>query len=233
VRVVFVPGFSQPASVWRDVLAVLPPDLDAVALEVPDGEDFAATAGALGDAGGTGVYVGYSMGGRLTLELTITRPELVTGLVMVSASPGIADAAKRAARVASDSQLAAGVERDGVASFLERWVAQPLFATVPPERAGLAARVEAMTEARLVHQLTALGQGAMPPAWEKLCDVEQPVLLLTGSLDAKYDTIAREMATRLARSEHHRLAGGHALLLEQPEAVAGEIVDFAHAVGAP
>jgi 2-succinyl-6-hydroxy-2,4-cyclohexadiene-1-carboxylate synthase len=232
VRVIFVPGFSQPASVWRDVVAALPPDLEPVPLEVPDGRDFTATAAALAEAGGTGVYVGYSMGGRLALALTVARPEVVTGLVVVSGSPGLADPSRRAARVASDAQLAAGVERDGVAGFLERWLAQPLFATVPPERAQLAARVEAMTEGRLAHQLTALGQGAMPPLWDQLAAIEQPVLVLSGTLDAKYDTIAREMTARIPRSAHHRLAGGHALLLEQPDALAGEIADFVHAGGA-
>ena len=61
-----------------------------------------------------GIYVGYSMGGRLCLRLALDRPDLVRGLMLVSTSPGIADPTERAARVEADELLADSVERDGV-----------------------------------------------------------------------------------------------------------------------
>ena len=99
-----------------------------MAVAVPRAVDFVTTAHEL-DLG-PGEYVGYSMGGRLCLQLALDRPDLVERLVLVSASPGIADAAARATRVEADEQLAQDIERDGVDAFLERWVAQPLFATL-------------------------------------------------------------------------------------------------------
>ena len=63
------------------------------------------------DAAGEAVYVGYSMGGRLCLELAVQRPDLVEALVLVSTSPGIADDAERAARLAADRDLAAPAAR--------------------------------------------------------------------------------------------------------------------------
>src|SRR6266540_22355 len=86
---------------------------------------FAKAAALLGEAGGAAAYLGYSLGGRLCLRLALDRPELVRALVLVGASPGIQDPAARAERRAADEALAAAVERDGVAAFLDRWPAGP------------------------------------------------------------------------------------------------------------
>ena len=100
---VLVPGFTQTAASWDPVLAHLPPDLEALAVDVPAGLDFVETATAIGEQRGRAVYCGYSMGGRLCLRLALDRPDLVRGLVLLSASPGIADAAGLDARRAGNT----------------------------------------------------------------------------------------------------------------------------------
>ena len=49
-------------------------------------------------AAGGGSVVGYSLGGRLALQLAVEHPDLVARAVIISASPGIADEAARRAR---------------------------------------------------------------------------------------------------------------------------------------
>jgi 2-succinyl-6-hydroxy-2,4-cyclohexadiene-1-carboxylate synthase len=216
VSYALVHGFTQTERSWDPV-----PVADAVALRVPADLDFVATAHALGDAGGRASYVGYSMGGRLGLQLALDRPELVDRLVLVSASPGITDVADRAARRESDEALARDIERDGVDAFLERWLAQPLFATLPSEQAGLDERRAANTVERLRHQLRALGQGAQPDNWPRLGELQMPVLLIAGALDAKYVDIAGRMGDAIADARVEVVDGaGHACHLERPEAVA-------------
>lgn len=230
MRIVFVPGFTQSAMAWDATRAALPAEHVSVALEVPDTLDFVATAHALGDAGGRSMYVGYSLGGRLCLRLASDRPELVEALVLVSATPGIEDDAERATRRSSDDELARDIERDGVAAFIDRWLAQPLFATLPADAAGRDERIRANTAARLAHQLRALGQGAQEPLWERLEEIELPVALVTGLEDAKYDAIAEATFERLDDCVHVRLDAGHAVPLEQPAALAHFVVAFAHDV---
>ncbi len=221
MRRVFVPGFTQPAESWLPVWAHLSGDEVDQMVDVPDDLDFVATAKAIGVASGRANYVGYSMGGRLCLQLALDRPGLVERLALVSASPGIEDDATRDARRASDDELARDLERDGVESFLHRWLDQPLFAGLPSARAGLAQRIAANTIERLAHQLRELGQGTQPSNWDRLADLRVPVLLIVGERDAKYRDIAERMASRMSDARVETIASaGHACHLEEPAAVA-------------
>jgi 2-succinyl-6-hydroxy-2,4-cyclohexadiene-1-carboxylate synthase len=226
-RVVLVPGFTQTAGSWSGVAALVQETCDVHALEVPPPGTFGETADAIGLAGGRAIYAGYSMGGRLCLRLAIDRTDLVRGLVLVSASPGLADGRERAARVDADEVLAARIERDGVDAFLSYWLAQPMFATVPADAPGLADR-RRLTPDYLAACLRRLGAGVMEPAWDDLSKLTMPVLLVTGALDDKYTEIARRMLERMRPGVTHvQLDGGHALPLEQPEALGRLIAAFA------
>ena len=214
---VFVHGFTQTASSWAPVMELLSSDTRSLA--VPAADDFTATAAAL-DVG-PATYVGYSQGGRLCLQLALDRPEVVDRLVLVSASPGIADEAERAARRERDERLVRELARDGVDAFLERWLAQPLFATLPRERSGIDERRSGNTIEGLTHQLRALGQGVQPSNWERLGELRMPVLLVVGERDTKYVAIAHEMAGAMPRVQVEVVPGaGHACHLEQPETFA-------------
>jgi 2-succinyl-6-hydroxy-2,4-cyclohexadiene-1-carboxylate synthase len=198
-----------------------------MAIDVPLRATFVATAGAIGDIGGRAIYVGYSMGGRLCLRLALDRPDLVHALVLVSASPGIADAAERARRVASDEVLAREVERDGVDTFLTRWLAQPMFVGVRPDAPGVRERA-GLTVPFIATCLRVLGAGAMEPMWERLDQLAMPAALVTGTRDTKYDAIAIEMIERMRTGVLHlRLEGGHALPQEQPTQLAEFVSVFA------
>ena len=225
-----VPGFTQTAGAWDAVAAPLrAAGHEPIALDVPDADDFVATAAAIGSIGGAGVYVGYSMGGRLCLRLARDRPDLVAGLALVSASPGLLDPAERATRRTSDEQLARDVEQRGVEPFLRDWLAQPLFATLAADAAGLAERAKAHTAAQLAATLRTLGTGTQEPLWDRLGELQMPVALVTGRADAKFDAIndAMEAAcTSVPRLDRVRLDGGHAVPLEQPAALAAFLVEW-------
>jgi 2-succinyl-6-hydroxy-2,4-cyclohexadiene-1-carboxylate synthase len=226
-KVVLVPGFTQTAASWRDVETIVDASCDVVAVDVPKRESFAATADAIGIAGKRGVYAGYSMGGRLCLRLALDHPEKVKALVLVSASPGLNDPDARRRRVEADEVLAHMVERDGVDAFLTHWLAQPLFATVPPAAPGLAER-RALGADYIAHCLRVLGTGTMEPMWERLAELQMPVALVTGTEDTKFDRVARLMLERLrGEAVHIRLEGGHSLPLEQAAVLGGFIAAFA------
>jgi 2-succinyl-6-hydroxy-2,4-cyclohexadiene-1-carboxylate synthase len=226
-KVVLVPGFTQTASSWSGVAEIVEESCEVVALDVPVRDTFGETAHAIAMRGRAGVYVGYSMGGRLCLRLALDHPELVRALVLVSASPGVRDEQARAQRRADDAQLADSIARDGVRAFLDRWLAQPMFDTVPPDAPGLRDRY-ALEGSYLAHCLRVLGVGTMEPMWDRLGELSMPVALVTGTADERYDTIARQMHERInAEVVHVQLQGGHSLPLEQPAVLGGFVAAFA------
>ncbi len=231
---VFVDGFTQAVGAWT----VAAPDHPAARLYLgpPVGATFEEAAFNLGWSTSflepeqrleRTDYVGYSQGGRLCLQLALDRPAVVHRLVLVSASPGIADPRERAACREADELLAQGIERDGVDAFLERWLAQPLFATLPRERAGIDERRAHNTVDSLTYQLRVLGQGSQPSNWDRLGELRMPVLLIAGELDTKYVDVARRMAERITDARVEVVPdAGHACHLEQPEHVADLLANF-------
>jgi 2-succinyl-6-hydroxy-2,4-cyclohexadiene-1-carboxylate synthase len=200
----------------------LPGDWDVQPVDIPDGLDFVGTADALAHRGGTGTWVGYSMGARLCLRLALDNPRFVSALVLVSGSAGIASAGAREARMAADEAQAQELERDGVDAFLERWLDQRLFETLPREAAMLDDRRRGNTVRRLAHQLRTLGPGAQEPLWDRLPELAMPVLLVAGGYDRAYTEAANRMADGIGSNAEVAIVPrvGHALHLEQPQELA-------------
>lgn len=204
-----------------------PHDLELVTLDAPGHgsqsavhADVAAGARLVGRQGGRATYVGYSMGGRLCLRLAVDHPHLVERLVLIGASPGIDDERARARRRADDEHLAQRLEQLGLERFLDEWLAQPLFRSLPTSSADRAGRL-GNTVAGLAASLRLAGTGAQAPLWHRLGELSMPVLLLVGALDDKFGEIAERMAHAIPGATLERIAGaGHAAHLERPNETA-------------
>ena len=177
------------------------------------------------------LLLGYSMGGRVALHFAAAHPERVRGLILESASPGLATAAERAARIAADEALAARIEREGLAAFVDHWERLPLFAgqaQLPAEvRAALRTQRLANNPAGLANSLRGLGTGAQPSLWDRLPEIRTPALLMAGALDEKFTAIAQQMAAALPTARLAIVpAAGHTVHLEQPEAFQRLVTEF-------
>lgn len=225
-RLVLVHGFTQTGRSWSVVAAALADDHQVVTVDAPGHGDSAAVqadvtgaATLIGAAGGRATYVGYSMGGRMCLQLALDAPSFVERLVLVSATAGIEDDTERADRRRHDDELAASIERDGVHAFVRRWVDQPLFAGLPDP--GLADRRRNTVEG-LASSLRLAGTGSMAPVWDRLGQLQMPVLVVAGALDGKFVRLAGRLAAGIPGAELHVVEGsGHTVHLERPEAFVG------------
>ncbi|HUP74060.1 MAG TPA: alpha/beta fold hydrolase [Acidimicrobiales bacterium] len=233
-RVVLVHGFTQTSRCWSPFDGMLDARFDYRFLDAPGHGDAAhlaldarAAAAHLARQGGDGVYVGYSMGGRLCLRIALDHPTHVQGLVLVSASPGIADAAARRERVQRDELLADRIEVLGVAAFLDEWLAQPLFAHLTTANAHREERLH-NTAAGLASSLRLAGTGAQEPLWDRLRELSMPVLVITGSLDQKYVSIGRQMVAAIGPNATFAeiTTAGHSAPLEAPGATAQVVNDW-------
>jgi 2-succinyl-6-hydroxy-2,4-cyclohexadiene-1-carboxylate synthase len=171
------------------------------------------------------VLAGYSMGGRIALHLALTLGDRVRRLVLVGASPGLADADERARRRADDERLAADIEGATIEAFADRWARTPVLAGQPPDvlAAAHADRLRS-TPAGLARALRGLGAGALPSLWDRLGELRLPVTIVVGERDEKFRAIAMEMAALLPHASVVVVAGtGHAVHLEAPTTVAAAI----------
>ena len=172
--------------------------------------------------------VGYSMGGRVALTLACRNPELLRSLTLIGASAGLAGEAERADRRLSDEALAKSIERDGLATFVDRWMANPLFAT--QARLGVdflaASRAQRLrnSAAGLARSLRAAGTGMMAPLHDDLRSCAVPTVFVVGAEDPKFTWIAVELAARMPTADISVIDNaGHAAHLEQPDAIASVI----------
>jgi len=175
--------------------------------------------------------LGYSLGGRVALHFAVEAPHLLWALIIESASPGIEDDMERDARYASDAQLAASIETDGIDSFTDRWQAQPLFASqrqLSPEVLAeqRRQRVDNSTLG-LANSLRGMGAGAQRWLMPELPLISVPTLFTAGALDQRYAALAPIMAAAVPGAQHHVIEGaGHTVHLEQPEPYAAIVTEF-------
>ena len=70
---------------------------------------------------------------------------------------------------------------------------------------------------RLAQLLRSAGQGASPPVWDRLGELDAAVLLTAGEQDRRYASAARRMAERMPRARVRLVPdAGHAPQLEAP-----------------
>jgi len=225
-------GFTQGGAMWDQVAGLVGGQWTAPNLPGHAGQAVCDWDEAVGRVGEwlrglprPRVLVGYSMGGRLALGAALEHGGLVDSLVLLSASPGIGDAAIRRERLAADRDLADRIEAIGLSAFLEEWLARPWFGgghIPPPEWRQAEQAARSVGEARGVAEaLRRLGQGSQPYYGDRLAELSMPVVLGAGSDDAPYAALARRMGAAVARSRVALLAGaGHAVVAERPAEVA-------------
>lgn len=244
---VLLHGFTGSAASWTRHVAVYARDFTCIAVDLPGHgktaspadparyamesvvEDMVALCGELGIA--RAAWLGYSMGGRLALGVGVLAPRVVGALVLEGAAPGLDDPAERSARAASDDALAARLDREGLAPFIDFWERLPLFATqdrLPEERRAELRRQRLTNDPRgLANSLRGMGQGTQPALRGRLGEVRVPTLLIAGEEDAKFRALAEEMRAALPDGRCILIPeAGHAAHFERPDAFDEAVLGF-------
>jgi 2-succinyl-6-hydroxy-2,4-cyclohexadiene-1-carboxylate synthase len=177
-------------------------------------------------------WAGYSMGGRVALGVAQRYPEIVSALILESASPGIADVREREARRKADELLADQILKGGVRAFVAKWEALPMWESqqrVPIERRERQREIRLRNRAEgLAGSLRGMGTGAQASLWGDLRGLQVPTLVIAGAGDTKFAEIAAHMSERMPNAELWIARNtGHAVHLEQPELYAARVVQFA------
>lgn len=242
--IVLIHGFTGSPASWDPIRRALdPPDSRILALTAlghggtpgPDNvaafDDEVDRLAARISEGPDGAHlVGYSMGGRLALGLLVRHPALFRSATLIGASPGLTDAAERAARSARDEKWARLLDEEGLDSFVAAWEALPLFGSqtgLPRDALEHQDRIRRSHHpAGLARSLRALGLARMPDYRPYLPQIDIPVRLVVGERDTKFRALAAEMAERLPRATVTVVPdAGHNVVLERPTEIADLLLE--------
>jgi 2-succinyl-6-hydroxy-2,4-cyclohexadiene-1-carboxylate synthase len=223
-------GFTNSGASWLPVMSGLGERYRAIAPDIRGHASESGTRPVTLDAvvsdvaalvPGPFTLVGYSQGGRIALHIALTYAHRVRRLVLIGASPGLADDAERAARRVADERLAERIESLPIEEFARQWAETPVLQDIACDIAAIshADRLRS-TPTGLAAALRGLGTGALPSLWDRLPELSMPVALVAGERDLKFTALAREMALRIPQSTVTIVPGaGHAVQLERPDAI--------------
>ncbi len=241
-HLVLVHGFTQTGHSWHEIIDQLSDKFQITTVDLPGhgesatirAQDLDETAQFLGETTGRSHYLGYSLGGRVVLTLATKNPQLFDSLILVSASPGIADDELRVERQRADHQLADRLDpQDGSApsltlsEFFDEWFRGPLFAHIPSAQLDRPSRLT-NTPVGLAHSLRSAGVGTMVPLQDQIANLAMPVYCIAGGLDLRYSTIAQQMCQAIGENAQFSLVEGvgHAVPFEAPDQFSTLVSNF-------
>ena len=229
---VLLHGFSGATSTWASVVEELADDCQLIVLDLlghgasdapPDIPSYRMESVAadiidlLGELGLEKTnLLGYSMGGRLALFLSLHYPTRIRSLILESASPGLADEQAQEQRRQHDHDLADNIEARGIPWFVDYWERMPLWASQSDEQIeGQRSQRLANNPLGLANCLRAMGTGAQPNLWGALASLTLPTCLVVGERDAKFRQINQAMRAAMPKARMSIIsAAGHNCHLE-------------------
>ena len=123
------------------------------------------------------------------------------------------------------------IEEVGIETFVHEWERLPIWdsqRTLSVEVLQFQREIRLRNRAvGLANSLRGMGQGAQPSYWDRLDEIDVPVLLMAGALDRKFVGIAGQMGVRIAGAELSVVPdAGHAVHLERPGEFLEDVREF-------
>jgi 2-succinyl-6-hydroxy-2,4-cyclohexadiene-1-carboxylate synthase len=231
---VWLHGFTQTKDSAHQFRSILAGTAELLTIDLPGHGENASidaslteTADLLADALPEEPFVlgGYSYGARVALHFALAHARRLSGLVLLGATRGIEDPLERDARRRRDEDLADRIEDIGTEAFLDEWLAQPMFSTLPSDPLERGAR--SRDPKGLANSLRRSGTGTQAWLAPDLHALATPTLTLAGSHDEKFAREAVAIAEGVTSGQNELVAdASHAAHLEQPERVAALVTSF-------
>lgn len=210
---------SRAVDLWRF--------LDCCPMSLPEfGRALNADAGGEVFRGSGRALLGYSMGGRMALHALLEKDHPWQAAVIVSAHPGMEDAAGRGARRASDAAWATRSLAGNWQEFLDAWNGQDVLGNTPLRDAKMSGGL-IMRRKEIARSFVDWSLGAQEPLWGRLGEISVPVLWVAGENDAKFLELAKR-AVPLIPNGYLAIAPGtgHRVPWEAEEWFAEQVAGF-------
>ena len=180
--------------------------------------------------------LGLSMGGTIVIDFALAYPEKVLALIPVCTAPsGFNEPSEQAVENANKMMEAwqAG-DMDGVVEYFQRSFTDGPYRTPDQVDLQVRERVRMMAHERII-QGPSQGdkQPLMPPAIERLDEIQAPTLTIIGDLDmADLLQLSETLVEKVSGAERVVISGAaHMVNMERPEEFNRAVLDFLGRVG--
>lgn len=168
------------------------------------------------------IWVGYSLGGRISMDFASRNPSYVHALVLESSHPGLSDESDRLQRIKHDLAWARRI-RSEWPSILNEWYQQPVFNLDERLLPALYAKRSRQDPRALAAALDGFSLGRQ----ECFEPGDYPCLYLAGSKDHKFVRVGTDFRDRFPSLILKVIEGaGHNVHLERPEQYLEAITQF-------
>jgi 2-succinyl-6-hydroxy-2,4-cyclohexadiene-1-carboxylate synthase len=127
------------------------------------------------------------MGGRLALHYAISHPTSIKNLVLIGASPGIANTKERQKRFQQDQKLSEWILKNDTKTFIDFWTQTPLIRS---QKNIPSSFLHVFLERKYRHSpiglaatLETLSPGKIPSLWKEIKNISCPALIIAGEKD--------------------------------------------------
>jgi 2-succinyl-6-hydroxy-2,4-cyclohexadiene-1-carboxylate synthase len=221
---IFLHGFLGAKEDWAEMLSVFEGEYYCIALDLPGHgetpycEEILPVLKEAVKIYAPATFVGYSMGGRIALQLR----EYASAIVALSAHPGLATPNEREARWKIDEEWSEKLLCLPFEKFLDEWYGQSVFGDLKTKPEFL----ESVMKRRARQNPAALSQAMRQLSIAKLpaAEFSLPTLFVYGEEDLKY----RELYARLPKNVAVQgiRNSGHIAHLEKPKECAEIILNW-------
>ena len=174
---------------------------------------------------GKAFLLGYSLGGRLALHACLARPDLWSGVIIVSADPGLSSPEDKELQLRKDRQWAERFRSECLEGLLEEWDALPVFCGMPNTAPRNWNDFNPDKFSDLFDVFSKGRQRDLLPELRKL--KKPPLLFISGQRDEKYTQVGRELSKACPMVEHQIIPkAGHRVPWENPESFVEMVWEF-------
>lgn len=132
--------------------------------------------------------IGYSMGGRIALELLSLAPNHFDKAILLSAHLGLKTAEERRIRLYEEELLIDRLKIDGIESFVKTWYQKPLFANAP-----IPSYRYRQSKDLLIEAIRKFSLAKQQNFWNSLPKISSFTTFLYGENDKAYKKIVDEL----------------------------------------
>ncbi len=214
---IFLHGFLGSKEDWDPIIEQLKDRFFCVALELSGHPHLinAVETTLQGMTLNSPTLIGYSMGGRIAMQLPLDLPK-----VILSSHLGLETLTEREARWEKDLQWIGMLENGPIDLFLDKWYAQPLFASLRnhhPLFEQVLMRRRQQDPLKLASLLKEMSLAKQQP----ISQFPSNMLFLFGENDLQYEKLYCKLPNQVRRKKIPQ--AGHAAHLENPDACAETI----------